>query len=109
MLKEIYRYAYFPMAGTIWAIGLSGHLPRVKRSTSGEGHERRYFYGTVWAVAVAHPVLWFLYGTLPKGPLPDSIKLAAFVGTLAAMGRLAFQGKLPRTRPIVPGELATLD
>lgn len=109
MLKEIYRYAYFPIAGTIWVLGLSGHLPRVKRSTAGEGHERRYFYGTVWAVAVAQPVLWLLYLLLPKGPIPDSVKLIAFVTVLAVMGRRAYQGKLPRTRPIVPGELAALD
>ena len=66
MLKEIYRYAYFPLAGTIWLLGALGQLPRVKPSTAGEGHERRYFYGTVWAVAVAQPVLWLLYLTLPR-------------------------------------------
>ncbi|MBA2353636.1 MAG: hypothetical protein H0V80_03100 [Acidobacteria bacterium] len=109
MLKEIYRFAYFPMAGTIWVIGLTGHLPRVKPSTAGEGHERRYFYGTVWAVAVAQPVLWFLYLTMPKGPIPDTAKLVAFLAVLAWMGSLAYRGKLPRTRPILPGEIATLD
>ncbi len=109
MLKEIYRYAYFPLAGAIWIAGLSGHLPRVKRSTAGEGHERRYFYGTVWAVAIAQPVLWLLYLLLPRGFAFDVFKLAAFVGVLAAMGILAYKGRLPRTRPIVPGELAALD
>jgi len=109
MLKEIYRYAYFPIAGSIWIAGLAGHLPRVRPSTAGEGRERRYFYGTVWAVSVAQPVLWLLYLTLPKGPVPDTFKLAAFIGTLAFMGGLAYKGRLPRTRPIVPGELAALD
>ncbi len=109
MLEQIYRYAYFPMAGAIWALGLSGHLPRVKRSTAGEGQERRYFYGTVWAVAVAHSILWPLYLTMPKGPLPDSFKLLVFTGVLGWMGWLAYRGRLPRTRPIVPGELAVLD
>jgi hypothetical protein len=46
---------------------------------------------------------------MPKGPVPDSLKLAAFLGVLAFMGSLAYRGKLPRTRPIVPGEYATLD
>lgn len=108
-LEEIYRYAYFPLAGAIWAIGLSGYLPRVKPSTSGEGHERRYFYGAVWSVAVAQSVLGLLYVTLPNGPVPDTAKLLAFLGALAFMGSLAVRGRLPRTRPIVPGELATLD
>lgn len=109
MLKEIYRFAYFPLAGTIWAVGLLGYLPRVRPSTTGEGHERRFFYGTVWAVAVAHPVLWFMYLVLPRTPAMDAVKLTVFVGVLAGMGWLAYRGRLPRTRPIVPGELAALD
>lgn len=109
MLKQIYIYAYFPLAGSIWLIGLLGFLPRVRRSTAGEGHERRYFYGTVWAVAVAHPVLWAMYLLLPRSPSMDLLKLVVFVGILAGMGVLARRGRLPRTRPIVPGELAALD
>ena len=109
MLKEIYRYAYFPLAGTIWVLGAFGQLPRVKASTAGEGHERRYFYGSVWAVAIAQPILWLLWHTLPRTRVADAIKLAVFVGVLAFVGYLAYRGRLPRTRPIVPGELATLD
>lgn len=48
-LKQIYDYGYFPIAATIWKLGAFGLLPRVKASTKGEGHERRYFYGAVWA------------------------------------------------------------
>jgi len=108
-LEEIYRYGYFPIAGAIWTAGAVGRLPRVKRSTAGEGHERRYFYGTVWAVAIAQPVLWLLYLTLPRARASDVVELIAFLGVLAVMGRLAMRGRLPRTRPIVPGEVATLD
>src|SRR5204862_5104174 len=54
-LKEPYRYAYFPIARTIWTLGALGQLPRVKPSTKGEGHERRYWCGTVWAVSWAQP------------------------------------------------------
>jgi hypothetical protein len=109
MLKEIYRYAYFPIAGTIWVLGALGQLPRVKRSTAGEGHERRYFYGSVWAVAIAQPILWLLWNTLPRTRVADVLKLAVFVGVLAFVGYQAYRGRLPRTRPIVPGELAALD
>ncbi len=109
ILKEIYAYAYFPMAGSIWAAGLLGYLPRVKPSTAGEGHERRYFYGTVWAVATAQPLLWIAYLVLPRTQAADVAKLALFLGILAGMGWLAYRGRLPRTRPIVPGELAALD
>jgi len=108
-LKQIYRYAYFPLAGTFWVLGALGRLPRVKPSTQGEGHERRYFYGTVWAVCIAQPVLWFLWGMLPHARWADLLKLAVFVGILGGVGYLAYRGRLPRTRPIVPGELAVSD
>ena len=108
-LRQIYDYAYFPMAGAIWVLGLSGHLPRVKASTKGEGHERRYFYGSVWAACVAQPVLWLLWNILPRAWTGDVVKLVVFAGILAWMGVLAYRGKLPRTRPIVPGELAISD
>ena len=86
-----------------------GQLLRVKASTKGEGHERRYFYGTVWAVCVAQPVLWFLWRVLPRSQALDAFKLAVFIGIIAWVGNLARLGLLPRTRPIVPGEIAVSD
>jgi len=108
-LKQMYATAYFPIAGTVWALGALGLLPRVKASTQGEGHERRYFYGSVWAVTIAQPVLWLMWKVLPRNPVADSIKLVIFVGILAVVGHFARRGVLPRTRPIVPGELAVSD
>jgi hypothetical protein len=35
--------------------------------------------------------------------------LAVFVGVLAIAGRMSRLGLLPRTRPIVPGEIAVSD
>lgn len=108
-LKQMYWALYFPIAATIWLLGALGQLPRVKRSTAGEGHERRYFYGSVWAVCAAQPVLWFLWAVLPQNRVADTIKLVVFVAVLAYMGNRARLGLLPRTRPIVPGELAVSD
>jgi hypothetical protein len=108
-MKQIYQYAYFPLAGTVWLLGALGKLPRVKPSTAGEGHERRYFYGSVWAVTIAQPVLWFMWKVLPRGTAYDFFKLAVFVALLVFVGNLARRGLLPRTRPIVPGELAISD
>ena len=108
-LRQIYEVAYFPLAGAIWALGFMGLLPRVKPSTKGEGHERRYFYGSVWAVCWAQPALWLMWKVMPQTRLGDSIKLLVFLGILAFVGNLARQGRLPRTRPIVPGELAVSD
>jgi hypothetical protein len=108
-LKQMYDAGYFPIAGTTWLLGALGLLPRVKRSTKGEGHERRYFYGSVWAVTIAHPVLWVLWKTMPATRGADAFKLAVFVGILAAVASMARRGRLPRTRPIVPGEWAVSD
>jgi hypothetical protein len=108
-LKQMYEVAYFPIAGTMWALGAAGLLPRVKRSTRGEGHERRYFYGSVWAVAVAQPILWILWKVLPLGRVADAAKLLVFIAVLAGVGFISRLGLLPRTRPIVPGEWAVSD
>ena len=108
-LEEVYRVAYVPLAGSIWALGAIGRLPRVKASTAGEGHERRYFYGSVWAVCWAQPALWVMWKILPHTRTADAIKLFVFLGILAFVGNLARLGRLPRTRPIVPGELAVSD
>lgn len=108
-LRQMYDAAYFPIAGTFWVLGAFGMLPRVKRSTQGEGHERRYFYGSVWAVAAAHPVLWAMWKLLPQTRLADAVKLAVFLALLAAVGHISRLGFLPRTRPIVPGEWAVSD
>ena len=108
-LKQMYEYAYFPIAGTVWLLGALGQLPRVKPSTAGEGHERRYFYGSVWAVTIAQPVLWLMWKVLPHNTVSDVVKLVVFVGILAFVGNMARLGLLPRTRPIVPGELAISD
>ncbi|PYY00004.1 MAG: hypothetical protein DMG64_18065, partial [Acidobacteria bacterium] len=108
-LQQIYSYAYFPIAATFWVLGALGKLPRVKPSTAGEGHERRYFYGTVWACVVAQPILGLLWWWLPRGRIFDILRLCGFGGVLAFMGALAVRGHLPRTRPILPGELAVSD
>jgi hypothetical protein len=108
-MRQMYDAAYFPIVGTIWLLGAIGHLPRVKRSTEGEGHERRYFYGSVWAVCLAQPALWLLWKVLPRTLGADTLKLAVFLGILIYVGNMARRGLLPRTRPIIPGELAVSD
>jgi hypothetical protein len=108
-LKQIYQYGYFPIAAAVWMLGALGLLPRVKPSTKGEGTERRYFYGAVWACCIAQPVLGILWKLLPHNRWADAVKLIVFTGLLAVVVRLAQRGTLPRTRPIVPGELAISD
>jgi hypothetical protein len=108
-LRQMYDVAYFPIVLTIWLLGAVGLLPRVKPSTQGEGHERRFFYGSVWAVCAAQPVLWVLWKVLPRTTSADALKLAVFIGLLVWVGNLARRGLLPRTRPILPGEVIVSD
>jgi hypothetical protein len=60
-------------------------------------------------MCIGQPILWLLWRVLPSGRTGDVLKLAVFVGVLAFVGWLSYRGKLPRTRPIVPGELAVSD
>jgi hypothetical protein len=103
-MKQIYDYAYLPLAAVILLLGALGKLPRVESSTRKEGTHRRYFYGTVWAVTAAQTVLLVLWKLLLQTGATSWVKLGAFVGMLALMGWFAYRGMLPRTRPILPGE-----
>ena len=74
------RVRVLPVGRQRLAPGLLGKLPRVLPSTKGEGHERRYFYGSVWAVSVAQPVLGLLWVWLPKNQTTNVLKLVVFLG-----------------------------
>jgi hypothetical protein len=112
-MKEIYTYAYSPLCALILLLGLLGKLPRVGPSTRGEGNERRYFYGSVWAVSISQTVLLIVWKLLPSaiGPTQEGsqIKFLTFFTSLLIMGLIAWRGRLPRTRPIVPGEVMVSD
>jgi len=105
-MQEIYRYGYAPLCGAILLLGAMGALPRVGRSTRGEGTERRYFYSSVWAVTVAQALLLAAWKILPEMRGASWGRLGVFAGALLGMGFAAYRGALPRTRPILPGESA---
>jgi hypothetical protein len=108
-MKQIYNYAYLPLCGTILLLGAVGVLPRVRISTKGEGTERRYFYGSVWAVTISQTLLLVSWKTLPETYTANLAKLGVFACALLLMGLAAYRGVLPRTRPIVAGELMVAD
>jgi hypothetical protein len=108
-MQQIYRYAYLPLCAFILLLGILGKLPRVRLSTRGEGTERRYFYGSVWAVTAAQTLLLLLWKALPPTRAASLEKLSVYVGALTLMGWLAYRGMLPRTRPIVAGEWMVSD
>jgi hypothetical protein len=104
-MHQLYTWAYFPLCGLILLLGVLGKLPRVGASTKAEGMERRYFYGSVWAVTAAQTLLLVLWKTMPHNHAADLVKVGAYLAALAMMGLLSAQGKLYRTRPILPGEV----
>jgi hypothetical protein len=108
-MKQIYEHGYTAVLIAILLLGAFGVLPRVRRSTQGEGWERRYFYGAVWSVAAAQTILLILWKALPKNHATDILKLGIYCAVLILMGGLAAYGVLPRTRPILPGELMVAD
>jgi len=108
-MKQIYLYGYAPLCAVILLLGAAGRLPRVGRSTRGEGTERRYFYGSVWAATIAQTLLLVIWKTMPVTRATSAIKLAIYLGALIAMGIAAGRGLLPRTRPIIPGESMVAD
>jgi hypothetical protein len=108
-MKQIYTYTYAPLCITILLLGALGQLPRVGPSTKGEGTERRYFYGSVWAAVAAQALLLAVWKTLPNTRTASLIKLAVFCAALLLMAFAAYRGVPPRTRPIVPGESMIAD
>lgn len=109
LLKQIYTYGYVPAFLLVMLAGVCGVLPRARRSTRGEGHERRYFYGAVWSVTLAQTVLLILWKTLPKTHATDIEKLTAYLAVLLAVAVVSTFGLLPRTRPILAGEVMIAD
>lgn len=109
LLKQIYAAGYPALLAVIAILGASGILPRVRFSTQGEGTERRYFYGAVWSITAAQTVLLLLWKILPKNHATDIAKLSIYCAVLAGMAILSAFGVLPRTRPILPGELMVAD
>ena len=110
-MKQLYQWGYPPLCILILMLGAAGVLPRVGRSTKREGIERRYFYGTVWSVTIAQTILLILWKAMPDALVHSrqgsAIELAVYSAVLLALGLATWQGMLPRTRPILPGEYMT--
>src|SRR5258708_11668822 len=109
VMSQLYHYVYLPLCILILLIGAAGLLPRVGRSTKREGIERRYFYGSVWSVTIAQTVALIVWKAMPQElahtRTGSAVKLVLYSCTLAAVGFAAWRGALPRTRPILPGEV----
>ena len=110
VLKQIYRYAYFPIAG----IDLDARRARTAAARESLDQRRgprapvllRIGLGGLLGAAGA---VADVEACCRETASATSIKLLVFIGILAFVGNLARLGRLPRTRPIVPGEIAVSD
>ena len=103
-MKQLYQYVYLPLCIAILLLGAAGMLPRVGRSTKREGTERRYFYGSVWAVTIAQTLLLVLWKAMPPALAHtregSAIKLVLYACMLAwhGNGSLARRAAAGRVR-----------
>jgi hypothetical protein len=63
----------------------------------------------VWAVTIGQTALLLVWKLLPNTREASAVKLAFFASVLTAVGVAAAHGRLPRTRPIVAGEVMVAD
>jgi len=108
-MRQLYQWTYAPACALVVLAGVAGILPRAGISTRHEGTERRYFYTAVWSVTTAQTLLLVLWKTLPLSRKTAVVKLTLFAGAMLVLGIAGLWGKLPRTRPIVAGELIIAD
>jgi hypothetical protein len=108
-MRQLYRWGYGLVCALFIVAGAAGLLPRAGVSTKAEGSERRYFYSAVWSVTAAQTFLLVIWKVLPLTRKTALIKLGVFAGTLLGVGFAGLRGLLPRTRPIVPGEMIVAD
>lgn len=108
-IQFLFERVYPLVLVAVLVAGAAGLLPRVRPSTRDEGTERRYFYGSVWAVTLAQTALLLLCVGLPKSPANDFTRLCAYLAVLITVGLAAACGMLPRTAPILPGEQIAAD
>ena len=108
-LKQMYAVAYFPIAGTIWLLGALGRLPRVKAVDAG----RRTRTPCTLRIGVGGrdraPDSCGYSGRSfrRRAPAMPSSSLSSSACSRSS-DHLSRLGLLPRTRPIVPGELASI-
>ena len=60
-------------------------------------------------MTTSQTLLLAMWKTLPRSHGADVLKLLIFVASLSAIAMVATFGLLPRTRPILPGEMMVAD
>jgi hypothetical protein len=110
MLKEMYQYAYYPLAAAVVLATLLDMTPRAKRDTFGEGAERAWFYVAIWTVVPTQVINWAAWRMgkyMGLAPLPLArTRLAVCLVATAFFFLMGYASKLPRTQRYYSGVAA---
>lgn len=111
LLGELYAYLYYPLALAIVLAAFLNGVPRARRSTTGEGAEKAWFYVGIWTVVptqVAAWGAWRLGSRLELGRLElDCARLIVFIFTGLIFLFLGIRGRLPRSKRVYLGEMTS--
>jgi hypothetical protein len=101
MIREMYRWLYYPLALLVVLATAMNITPRARRSTLNEGAERAWFYVGLWTVVPSQAAMWAVWRIGAKNGLIGAAHGLAGLATLALVGGtmfvLGFKGILPRT------------
>jgi hypothetical protein len=101
MIREMYRWLYYPLALLVVLATAMNLTPRARRSTLNEGAERAWFYVGLWTVVPSQTAMWAVWRIGAKNGLAGAAHGLAGLATLALIGGtmfvLGFKGILPRT------------
>lgn len=101
LLADLYKYLYYPLALAIVLAAFLNAVPRARRSTTGEGAEKAWFYVAIWTVVptqVAAWGAWRLGSRFGLGrPELDYVRLAVFIAVCMIFLTMGVRGKLPRS------------
>jgi len=102
MLKDLYRYGYYPLAVAVVLGTVLDWTPRARRDTLGEGAERAWFYVAIWTVVPTQVINWgaWRFGKfMDVGPLPLArVRLVVCLMSTALFFLLGYAEKLPRSQ-----------
>lgn len=110
MLRDLYRYGYYPLALAVVLATLLDVTPRARRDTFGEGVERAWFYVAIWTVVPTQVINWAAWRMgkfMALAPLPLAhLRLAVCLISTAMLLLLGMTARLPRTQRYSEGVAA---
>lgn len=101
MIREMYRWLYYPLALLVVLATAMNLTPRARRSTLNEGAERAWFYVGLWTVVPSQIAMWAMWRIGANNGLTavmqGRVRLIALLFVGGTMFALGAKGILPRS------------